>query len=211
MVDREAAQLHAYAAAQGVAITRMTTDKAELQALYPSLQRGDVLLVPDLLSITESPSKQAAGVLDLLTRGIDFQVLSLRGSIAPHLLALQEVWKASQAIEDRLSAALEREKTREASIAAEQAAFETEAMANMARLFGVSHLLAQFKTVTEPEPAEPLADIKTLRTERSLTQDQAAELCGVNRSQFQRAEEGRAPPELITQVQHALSVAAPQS
>jgi DNA-binding XRE family transcriptional regulator len=51
--------------------------------------------------------------------------------------------------------------------------------------------------------AEP--DIRQMREERGLSQEAAAKLIGINRSQYQRAEEGKAPPEVIAQVVSGLS------
>jgi hypothetical protein len=162
-------------------------DKGDGETLRTSLrmlEAGDVLLLPTVASISERPSIQERTLLGLIARGVRVHVLSLGGSIEPHLLALREAWDATLPLEQERDAIERRAELREKQLVNEQSEWETEIVARMAERFGVSHL---FDGETTPETTIGTY-VRTQREARGWTQQELAERASTSKAQVSRVE-----------------------
>jgi DNA-binding XRE family transcriptional regulator len=171
-------------------------DGAMLQGAVQFLRAGDLLLLPDLISISDRPSVQEATILSLIAAGVRVHVLSLNGPVEQHLLALREAWDAGKAIErgrDEIERKMQR---REEAIEKEQAEYEADIVQRMAERFGVKHLFANEVT---PE-TQIGAHVRQQREARGWTQEQLAQLAQTSKPQVSRIEregKGEALPRVL--------------
>jgi DNA-binding XRE family transcriptional regulator len=159
-------------------------DGAILKSAMKLLQAGDILLLPDIKSISMRPSVQQETILSLLGRGVKVHVLSLSGPVDNHLLALREAWEATLPIERERDAIERRAALREKQIEKEQEAYATELTARMAERFGVKNLWAN-----EATPETQLGTyIRTNRERLGWTQDQLAHKARSSKAAISRME-----------------------
>jgi len=162
-----------------------TGDGSTLKAALSMLQAGDILLLPDLASISDRPSIQESTLLGLLAQGIRVHVLSLNGPLEPHLFALREVWSSTRPLEVDRDALTRKYELREAQIERDRVEFENEFSDRMAKRVG-------WRTMSQPEEVAPETHvakyIKTQREARGLTQAQLATLANTSKAQISRIE-----------------------
>jgi DNA-binding XRE family transcriptional regulator len=171
-------------------------DGETLRTSLKLLQGGDVLLLPNVASISIRPSIQEQTILGLLGRGVRVHVLSLGGGIEPHLLALREAWDATLPLERERDAIERRAQLREKQIAKENAEFEADIVARMAERFGVKSLFATEQTVETTIGTY----VRQAREAKGWTQDYLAKLARTSKAQVSRIErdgKGEALPKVL--------------
>jgi DNA-binding XRE family transcriptional regulator len=179
--------VEAYAKARAWPVPQSQNWAGDLSTAISTLERGDILFVPDLLAVSPKPSEQESILLSLIAKGVNVHILSLNGSVEPHLLSLREVWQAAQAIEREMDAALKQMEKERRDMAEEMEAYQNEVVVAMVEKWGVPPSLRTFDKSAEPAN-EVGANIRKMREERGLSQAQLGELAGVSKSAIQRAE-----------------------
>lgn len=159
-----------------------------IEELAQQLQSGDILLLHSLSAISPRPSEHEAIVLGLIGRGVRVMVLELGGDVTPHLQALSSAWASGRLIEQensRLEALMQRRQRRHER---EMIEFQDELVARMSEAFGVRGLLTTLEPPQEQEPNPIGVELRRLREEQGLSQQQLATIVGCSKSAIARSE-----------------------